>query len=215
MIGLQGIYKIINTVNGKIYIGSSQDIKKRWKTHRAHLKGNYHHNIHLQNAWNKYGEGKFSFSILEKVNNTSKLVEQEQYYIDSLDPEYNIMPKAGRSKFSEESKRRMSESTKGMYEGEDNPMYGKTRKQSVKDAISKAKEGSNRSEATKKRIGRAIKGKFEGEKHPRSKLTERKVKLIRRLLRDTNLAQDSIAEKFDIAQTTVSKIKLGKRWSHI
>lgn len=28
-----GVYKITNKVNGKIYIGSSKDIYKRWKHH--------------------------------------------------------------------------------------------------------------------------------------------------------------------------------------
>ena len=38
-----GIYKITNILNGKIYIGQSVDIEKRWSTHRAELKNNYHY----------------------------------------------------------------------------------------------------------------------------------------------------------------------------
>ena len=63
-----GIYKIQNLLNDQVYIGQSVDIEKRWSTHRAELKNNNHHNMHLQNAWNKYGESNFEFSIVEECN---------------------------------------------------------------------------------------------------------------------------------------------------
>jgi len=31
---ISGIYKITNKVNGKVYIGQSVDIERRWKEHR-------------------------------------------------------------------------------------------------------------------------------------------------------------------------------------
>ena len=55
-----GIYCIINIQNGKKYIGSSKNIRKR-----AELRHNNHDNQHLQNAWNKYGEEKFDFYVIE------------------------------------------------------------------------------------------------------------------------------------------------------
>ena len=33
-----GIYKIVNILNNKIYIGKSSDIEKRWKEHIRHSK---------------------------------------------------------------------------------------------------------------------------------------------------------------------------------
>lgn len=45
-----GVYKIINTINGKIYIGSSKDIDRRWSEHVRALELNAHINPHLQNA---------------------------------------------------------------------------------------------------------------------------------------------------------------------
>jgi hypothetical protein len=38
----------------------------------------------LQNAWNKYGEDNFYFSVLELVPDKDKLIEREQYWIDKL-----------------------------------------------------------------------------------------------------------------------------------
>src|ERR1700733_3463740 len=77
-----GIYQILNIVNGKFYIGSAVNIYKRLLTHRAMLDINKHDNIHLQAAWNKYGEESFTFGIVEFVEDKSKLIEREQYWID-------------------------------------------------------------------------------------------------------------------------------------
>lgn len=80
-----GIYKIINIVNGKYYLGSSDNIDKRWKKHRCDLRHNRHHSIHLQRAWNKYGEKSFIFEIIEKVE-TKMLLEKEQFHLDTYKP---------------------------------------------------------------------------------------------------------------------------------
>ena len=61
-----GIYRILNRVNGKLYVGSAVEIENRWKTHLACLRGKYHINKHLENAWLKYGEEAFLFEIIEK-----------------------------------------------------------------------------------------------------------------------------------------------------
>jgi predicted GIY-YIG superfamily endonuclease len=92
-----GIYKIQNLLNGKIYIGQSVDIEKRWSTHKAELKNNYHHNIHLQSAWNKYGENNFEFSIVEECI-IDQLNQREIYWIsqfNSFENGYNLTPGGG------------------------------------------------------------------------------------------------------------------------
>jgi group I intron endonuclease len=80
-----GIYQIINTTNGKIYIGSSKNIEQRWWAHRSKLRANKHHNPHLQNAYNKYGINVFQISFLE-VCTLGDLIVIEQYYLDWLEP---------------------------------------------------------------------------------------------------------------------------------
>jgi group I intron endonuclease len=74
-----GIYKIINKVNGKYYVGSSNDIRCRWSGHKKQLKRNNHNNPHLQFSWNKYGPDNFEFVIVEETPE-DKLVEQ--HYLD-------------------------------------------------------------------------------------------------------------------------------------
>lgn len=78
-----GIYKIINTINGKCYIGSSININNRWGKHKALLRHNKHENIKLQNAWNKYGEENFEFVVVKECENEI-LLEEEQNYLNEL-----------------------------------------------------------------------------------------------------------------------------------
>jgi hypothetical protein len=81
---IQGIYKITNIVNGKIYIGSSIDIKNRWWSHKDDLEHGTHCNTHLQNAWKVYGEDSFKFEILDEMNVSTReaIFKKEQEYLD-------------------------------------------------------------------------------------------------------------------------------------
>ena len=80
-----GIYQIRNTVNGRIYIGSSLDIAARWREHKYDLKKNQHRNNHLQNAYNKYGKDAFVYEVLEILESTDNQFKREQYWIDLKD----------------------------------------------------------------------------------------------------------------------------------
>ena len=91
-----GVYKILNIINNKYYIGSTKmKIRLRLNHHIQALRNNNHKNIHLQRAWNKYGEENFKFLILE--NCVKDIVyDREQFYLDNRDVElsYNINPNA-------------------------------------------------------------------------------------------------------------------------
>lgn len=79
---MQGIYEIINLTTGDSYVGRSVNIGQRWKGHVLALQGKRHDNGNLQVAWDEYGEGAFSFCVLELVKNEADLQEREQYYLD-------------------------------------------------------------------------------------------------------------------------------------
>lgn len=86
-----GVYKIVNLLNGHFYIGSSKDISQRFSDHKSDLRNLKHRNRHLENAWHKYGAENFQFEIVEETLNEKEiLLEREQYYLDTLKPEYNI-----------------------------------------------------------------------------------------------------------------------------
>lgn len=84
-----GIYKIENAITGAIYIGSSRNIDNRWKYHVWELRANRHHSTYLQNSWNTHGGDAFKFSIIETCV-PDKLAVTEQWYIDTLHPQYNM-----------------------------------------------------------------------------------------------------------------------------
>lgn len=84
-----GIYMIKNRIDGKFYIGSSVNLKKRFMRHRNSLNGNNHENTRLNRAWNKHNH-EFDFCILEYSNSKEELRKREQVLLDILNPEYNI-----------------------------------------------------------------------------------------------------------------------------
>jgi group I intron endonuclease len=117
-----GIYKITNTINGKVYIGSAIDIKQRFRTHKHLLKNNKHFNNHLQASWNKHKEYAFTFEVLEYCLLVREdLINKEQYYIDLLEccnplKGYNKKPHASSSlgiKISAQGRLNMSIGQKG------------------------------------------------------------------------------------------------------
>jgi group I intron endonuclease len=78
-----GIYKIVNLLDEKVYIGSSINIGSREYKHFWMLKKNIHDNSHLQNSYNKNGESHFKFVILEECD-VNQLIERENHYINIL-----------------------------------------------------------------------------------------------------------------------------------
>jgi group I intron endonuclease len=60
-----GIYKITNIINGKMYVGSTNNLANRKDNHFSELKRNVHPNRFLQRAVNKYGMENFKFEIIE------------------------------------------------------------------------------------------------------------------------------------------------------
>jgi group I intron endonuclease len=78
---MMGVYEIYCCKSGKRYIGSSQDIEKRWQSHLSNLQQRKHHNYYLQQAYIRYGEDNFKFKVLEEVFDKSVLFDIEEAYI--------------------------------------------------------------------------------------------------------------------------------------
>lgn len=86
-----GIYEIKCTVSNKSYVGSSNWINRRWRSHRYSLSKGAAHTKALQSAWNKYGEEAFTFMVLEYCS-VEQLEEREVYWMktkDSVTKGYN------------------------------------------------------------------------------------------------------------------------------
>lgn len=79
----------------RIYIGSALNISERRIRHKYHLGKGVHKNTHLQRLYNKYGKVAFVFEVVEFINNPADLIPREQFYIDTVCPQINVLKNAG------------------------------------------------------------------------------------------------------------------------
>lgn len=170
---IPGVYKIHNKVTNKCYIGSSQKLRRRASGHRKGFRSGNHENPHLRNSWAKYGGPAFEFSILEYCA-PEDLITREQYWMDLLQPNYNIariagsnagvkhgpMPKSQREKIgaankgrvcSPEARKKMSQVRKGV-----------AKSQAFKDNLSRVLSGRVPTEVHRANLSKALKGKLFG-----------------------------------------------------
>lgn len=121
------VYKIQNKINKKIYIGQTYYLKRRFREHRK----NWYHNKHFKNAIDYYGINNFTFSILHEINLENKarlkkiLNHLETFWIAASQ---SYLSEKGYNatwggdglvgmKFSEESRKKMSLSARGIHVG--------------------------------------------------------------------------------------------------
>ena len=168
-----GIYQIINLDNGKRYVGSAVNIRNRWTCHTKHLMDGTHSNTHLGRSWAKHGESAFAFCILERVNDPGRLIEREQYWIDKLNPEFNIRKVAQSNqglKATTATKRKMSKAQKERW---DNLPADERKKRS--DRIQKiganATIGMHRTPEQKEHLRQKMKNRYFSPEH-RARITE-------------------------------------------
>jgi group I intron endonuclease len=164
------VYAILNVVDGTMYVGSTIHYKKRMTDHSINLRLNRHANVHLQAAYNHYGQSNFLFLVLEECKEKD-LREREQYWIDRIPHKYNIVLNArggapmGRV-VSEETREKISASQKG-----------KPRKKHTAEAkrkVSEAMKGREFTPEWRAKISEGRKGKNNGtvSEETRQKLRE-------------------------------------------
>ncbi|NVO01807.1 MAG: GIY-YIG nuclease family protein [Bacteroidetes bacterium] len=62
-----GIFQIRNKVNGKIFVGSTTDLKAIWFAQKLQLDVGIHQNAELQQDWKQFGADQFVYEILEEI----------------------------------------------------------------------------------------------------------------------------------------------------
>jgi group I intron endonuclease len=147
----QGIYKIINVVNNKFYVGSAVDFSKRKTKHWWSLRSQKHANKHLQSAWNKYGEEAFLFVVVEEIELGVDILAAETVWLKKhVGKEYcyNIGTEA------------IAFGT-GLF-GDKNGMWGKTftHTDEAKARISKASKGRVQTDEEKAKRIKSMQGHF-------------------------------------------------------
>jgi len=132
-----GVYKWKNNINGREYVGSSTNLVSRFYSYFSlkHLEQQQSRSL-ICKALLKYGHSAFTLEILEYCK-PGENIAREQYYINLLKPEYNILAIAGSSyghKLSYETKAKMRQARAGI-----------TLSQETKDRIAEALLGRKHS----------------------------------------------------------------------
>lgn len=125
-----GIYKITNSISGRVYIGSAKRFKERWGAHAAALRACRHQNKFLQSDFDKcfkqVGDDKFMvFEVLEMTDGAKKerLMVEEKFLLDHFDncrQCYNmtvraVSPDGSVRKNTEKTKQKRSSSAKQLW----------------------------------------------------------------------------------------------------
>ena len=97
MDGKSAVWCVRHKESGKVYVGSSLHAAVELLAQRRALIEKRHESRHLQNAWNKYGEAAFEFTVLYNTT-ADDLKKAEEDFIRSLnatDPKhgYNSVKK--------------------------------------------------------------------------------------------------------------------------
>lgn len=200
-IGKSGVYLILNTVNGKFYIGSASS--KSDKHNRLYFRFRNHFynsekgtNKNLRKAIIKYGIHKFTFNIIA-FDSFENILNLENFYINTYKPEYNILTNALNSlgyKHTEETKTKLKLN------------YSEERK----EKIGSLNRNKTLSETTKTLISQSMKLKHElklvnldGFKQSRSKSTS-VYDLNNNLIKSYNSAKN-ITTEYSIDYRTIRR----------
>lgn len=138
-----GIYKLVNKINNKIYIGKSINIYYRALAHKNDLRGN---NL-ITRAIKKYGFNNFNIEVLHTIDNydNNYLLALEVAFIDFYNTTnknigYNIClfatDKSG-IPMSDQQKKKISKTVKQKYlNGQKNPFLNKKHTKQTKQKLS-------------------------------------------------------------------------------
>ncbi len=124
----QGIYKLVNNKNNKVYVGQSIDIEQRFKDHMNDLKNNNHHAYKLQKFYNQNKHLKsfeINYEILETVDNKKYLDGREYHYIQLYDSHKNGYNSIGLNGDATHTKKREQQSKKAQKIHISKEEYGK------------------------------------------------------------------------------------------
>lgn len=191
------IYLIVNLLNGKIYVGKTNNPHTRWLQHQ-NLGRILKSKQLIHKAIGKYGCNNFTFFIIENLPTEEDSLEAEIWwiaYFNSVGARlYNLTiggdGASGGNKnhnygkhLSEDVKRKISESRIGKYSGENNPMYGRQHNITTKLSISKINQ----------------------------KVDDKVVSEIKKLSKDRQYTGRQLAIMFNLSTAQISRIINGKR----
>ena len=163
------IYLITDTTNGKQYVGQHH-------YHIENLDPNYHGSGTIISKIYKKRPHTLKEVYLKTCYTQEELDEWEKYYINfynTLSPNGYNLQEGGRGGLpSDETRRKMSDTHKGLCAGEKHPMFGKHHSEESKKKLSETIKGEkhpfygrHHSEESKQKMSESLKGKPKSEEH--------------------------------------------------
>ena len=200
------IYKITNTVNGKIYIGQTRhDVKRTRIKHHLNGKGNKP----LFDDIQKYGVENFDFTILhdgiipELLDNYEQ-VEIEQHACVSPNG-YNLTRGGSGNPASPETCRKISRSVRKTFA--ENPQIWREAQKNATEAAAKHNTGREYSESHRQAISNANKGKIRSNPvHNKSAIWNNTEEIVR-LYTQEKLTCPAIAVMYGLAKSSASSVR--------
>jgi len=236
------VYKIENTVNGKLYVGKTKAPASRWAQHKAKARGRHYLPVHQ--AINKYGADKFTFTIVETLDTEEQSFERERHYVALWKTRghggYNLTDGGDGVRalvYTPEMRARMSASHKG----KPSPRKGVRLSQETRAKLSESHKGHRHTDEQKRKIGEASRGhrlsdeskaklsanlaeawkrsgykqRIRGAQCGAAKLDDERVIRLRALAAAGGHTQKDLATMFGITRNTVRMIVSRKTWAHI
>jgi group I intron endonuclease len=232
------IYKVTNLVNGKVYIGQTvREFEIRKTQHIYDTISNKDNSI-FHKALLKYGQDKFQWEIIDNAETEEELNKKEIYWINF----YNSYIRAKNSngynmtiggegmsgyKHSDESKEKISKVKKGSKHH--NAKLTEEDVLQIKELIKSGAKPTEISQNFKVNIATICDIKS-GKKWNHigedvsyikystiksSKLSEEDVIEIKLLLKQMMTSQKEIAKMFNVSESRINQINLGKAWKHV
>jgi len=193
------IYSITNKINGKIYIGKTNDLYQRMHSHLSVARNGANKEFYTENgkynyihrAITKYGEENFTFDIIDQNEDENIIFDLEIRYISKF--------KSRDSKFGYN----LTDGGEGA--------SGRKQSETTKQKIREKATGRLHSEETKQQMSSDRSG--EGCGH--NILTKEQIPEIIRLRNEEGLSYPVIGKMFSVSKTTIRKVCTGKSWKQL
>ena len=142
------IYKFENKINGKVYIGRTDDFNRRLIEHRASAKSGKGYTLH--DAIRKYGWENFEIDVIDEAESLQEIIAKELEHIvfyDSVRTGYNSTLETRHGGDNWEGRKDTPEyfefvqRVRNLRLGEGNGMYGAVHTEEAKDKMKEKAKG--------------------------------------------------------------------------
>lgn len=242
---ISGVYTITCTVNDRRYVGSSADVRRRWRFHRSMLNNRKHPIALLQADWDEHGDAAFEFRVVAKVRDPQIRLAAEQATLDAYEAStagYNVASGVIAStgtRLTDEHKLAVSMANKGvpksaehrakLSEAQRASWAARERTPELSEhmaTMARSRKGQPMSEEHKRKISEAQKGRpFTPEHLANVRAAKanggKPLKLTAEKVREikarlaTGASCAALAREYGVKPASISDIKAGRSWAHV